>query len=196
MIYYIKYDVQAICKRLIQEELKHSGLNYSLLNANEIDINQSLPKDYLNTLNGNLTKLGIEIVSSQKSILVEKIKKAVIDLINLEDKLILCKTSQHLAKTLNHGYRYLSVVFSDVTYTTIEQYIILQKVEKAKDMIACGELTFTEIAWKLNYSSVGHFSMQFKNITGFTPSLFKRIITQKRNNAIVDGIKLSQLETK
>jgi len=189
MIYYLKYDVQAICKRLVQEQLKNSGLNYSLLNTNEVDINQSLPDDCLNTLNNNLTKLGIEIVSSQKSILVQKIKEAIIELVNLEDKLILSKTSHYLAKTLNHGYRYLSGIFSEITYTTIENYIILQKVEKAKEMIAAGELIFTEIAWKLNYSSVGHFSMQFKNTTGFTPTLFKRIITQRRSRLVMDTIK-------
>lgn len=187
MIYYIKYDVQAICKRLIQEQLKNSGLKYTLLNANEIDINQSLPDDSLSNLNCNLTKQGIEIVSSKKSILVQKIKEAIIKLVNQEDKLILCKTSHYLAKTLNHGYRYLSEIFSDVTYTTIENYIILQKVEKAKEMIGCSELTFTEIAWKLNYSSVGHFSMQFKNTTGFTPSLFKKLIFQRRSNVILDA---------
>jgi AraC-like DNA-binding protein len=148
-----------------------------------------LPEDYLTTLNCNLTKLGIEIVSSQKSILVQKIKEAINELVNLEDKPILSKTSHYLAKTLNHSYRYLSGIFSDVTYTTIENYIILQKIEKAKEMIAGGELTFTEIAWKLNYSSVGHFSMQFKNTTGFTPTYFKKIITQRRSNVIMDAIK-------
>jgi len=188
MIYFLKYDIQAICKRLIQDELEHSGLKYSLINANELDIDQTLSNENLNALNSNLMKLGIEIMSSQKSILVQKTKKAIIDLINLDDKLSLCKTSHHLAKTLNHDYRYLSRVFSEVTYTTIENYIILQKIEKAKEMIACNELTFTEIAWRLNYSSVGHFSMQFKNTTGFTPSLFKRIILQRRDNIILEAI--------
>jgi AraC-like DNA-binding protein len=186
MIYYLKYDVQAICKRLIQEQMDLTGLNYSLLNVNELDITESISNEYLNTLNNNLEKLGIEIVSSQKSILVQKTKAAISDLINQEDKLVLCKTSHQLAKVLNHDYRYLSRIFSEVTFTTIENYIILQKIEKAKEMIACNELTFTEIAWKLNYSSVGHFSMQFKNTTGLTPSLFKRIIIQRRNDLILE----------
>src|SRR6187551_1190393 len=120
MIYYLKYDIQAICKRLVEEELKNSGLKYCLLNVNELDINQSLSGDSLNTLNDNLAKMGIEIVSSQKSILVQKIKEAIIEVVNLEDKLILSKTSHHLAKTLNHSYRYLSGIFSEETYTTIE----------------------------------------------------------------------------
>ena len=186
MIYYLKYDIQAICRWLIQEQLKDSGLNYSLLNTNELNINYPMSEDYLNTLNSKLAKSGIEIVASQKSILVQKIKEAIIELVNQEDKLVLSKTSYHLARKLNHSYRYLSGIFSQITYTTIENYIILQKVEKAKEMITAGELTFTEIAWKLNYSSVGHFSMQFKNTTGFTPTLFKRIITKRRSNAMMN----------
>ena len=189
MIYYLKYDVQAICKRLVQEQLNNSGLNYCLLNVNELDINQSLPNEYLISLNNNLANLGIEIVFSQKSILVQKIKEVIIDLVNTEDNLILSKTSNYISNTLNCSYRYLSGIFSEETYTTIENYIILQKIEKAKEMIAYGELTFTEIAWKLNYSSVGHFSMQFKNTTGFTPTFFKRIIAQRRSDVILDAIK-------
>lgn len=189
MIYYLKYDVQAICKRLIQEQLNNTGVNYCLLNANEVDINQSLPKDFFNNLNSVLTTLGIEMVSTQKSILVLKIKEAVVDLVKVEDKAILSKTSHYLAKRLNHSYRYLSGVFSQETYTTIENYIILQRVERAKEMISTDELTFTEIAWKLNYSSVGHFSMQFKNTTGFTPIFFKKLIMQRRANAVLSALK-------
>jgi AraC-like DNA-binding protein len=186
MIYYLKYDLQVICKRLIEDQFKNSGLHYTLLNINELDINQSLSDAYLEKLNSSLSELGIEIVSSQKSILVQKIKEAIIDLVNQEDKLVLSKTSHHLAKILNHSYRYLSGVFSETTYTTIENFIILQKIEKAKEIIAGGEFTFTEIAWKLNYSSVGHFSMQFKSTTGFTPTTFKRIINQRRNNILLN----------
>ena len=186
MIYYIKFDIQTICKRIIQEQLNNAQLSYNLLNANEIEINQSFTADYLYALNNNLSQFGIEIVASQKNTLIQKIKEAITDLINQKDDIILSKTSHYLAKKLNCGYRYLSGIFSEVTYTTIENYIIIQKIEKAKEMIASGELTFTEIAWKLNYSSIGHFSMQFKNITGFTPTIFKKIITQKRERLILN----------
>lgn len=186
MIYYLKYDVQTICRRLAEEQLKDSGLAFSILNSGEVEIKQAVPAETLATLNEKLSKKGIEVVASEKIILVQKIKEAIVELVNLEDKLVLSKTSYHLAKTLNCGYRYLSGAFSEITYTTIENYIILRKIEKAKEMIAGSELSFTEIAWRLNYSSVGHFSMQFKNTTGFTPSLFKRIITQKRNHLIFE----------
>ena len=188
MIYYLKYDIQAICKRIAQEQLTSSGLKYTLLNTNEVDIIQIVSEESLSTLNISLQEAGIQILAPQKIILVQKIKEAITELINMEDKLLLSKTSYHLAKTLNHGYRYLSAIFSEVTYTTIEQYIILQKIEKAKEMIAGGDLTFSEIAWKLNYSSAGHFSMQFKNTTGITPSVFKRIINKKRSMKIRDSV--------
>ena len=189
MIYYLKYDIEAIFRRIVEEQLESAGLHYSLLNSSEIDINQSLPEPFLNDLNRKLSKAGIEIVTSDKVILVQKIKEAIIELVNLEDNTTLSKTSHHLAKKLNQSYRYLSTIFSKMTYTTIENYLILQKVEKAKELIAAGELSFTEISWKLNYSSVGHFSMQFKNTTGLTPTLFKKIITQRRSNIILDAIK-------
>ena len=185
MIYYLKFDMQSICKRLLEEELKFSGLEYNFFNSNELEINQTLSEDFLSKLNKDFAHKGIEIVSSKKSILIQKIKEAIDELINLEDNEGLSKTSYHLAKKLNLGYRYLSAVFSEVTYTSIESYIILQKIEKAKEMITMGEFTFSEIAWKLNYSSIGHFSMQFKNITGFTPTSFKKIIMQRRNKLFI-----------
>ena len=184
MVYYVKYDMPAICTHLVQEQLNSIGVDYKLLNVNELAFNQVVSEDFLTSLNGHLGKLGIEIVASQKSMLVQKIKEVIMQLVGIEDKLILSKTSYHLAKTLNHGYRYLSAIFSEVTFTTIENYIILQKIEKAKEMVTAGDFTFTEIAWKLNYSSVAHFSTQFKNTTGFTPSHFKKIINKRRLNLI------------
>ncbi len=187
MIYYLKYNINEICKQLVHEQLKDSGLKYNLLNTNELDVLEVVSDESLDKLNIILSDAGIQIVVTQKIALVQKIKEAITELVSMEDKLILSKTSYHLAKTLNYSYRYLAGIFSEVTYTTIENYIILQKIEKAKEMIASGEYTFTDIAWKLNYSSVAHFSMQFKNTTGLTPSLFKRIINQKRNVALTQA---------
>lgn len=184
MIYYLKYDTLTICKHLVNKLFQENGLSYSFINLNEVDINRNLSEEALNTLRSQLNENGVEIISSQKSILVQKIKEAIIDLVNQEDKLILSKTSQHLSKKLNQSYRFLSGVFSEVTYSTIENYIILQKIEKAKELISNGEFTFAEVSWKLNYSSAAHFSMQFKNTTGLTPTQFKKIIIRRRVNAI------------
>ena len=184
MVYYLKYDYQAICKRLVQQQLNNANINFNLLNANEVDINQSLLVDEFNKLNSNLSSIGIELVSSQKCVLVQQLMQVIIDIVNLDDKIVTSKTSIYIAKKMGYSYRYLSIIFTEVTLTTIENYMILQKIEKAKDMISLGELTFTEIAWQLNYSSIGHFSMQFKNITGFSPTLFKKLLMQKRQSLI------------
>lgn len=185
MIYYLKYDVQAICKRLLEDQLRCLGIPFKIMNTNEIDISESIPNEALETLNMKMAKLGIEMVSSKKTILVEQIKAAIIRLINNEDQVVLSNTSQYLSSSLNQHYRHLSAIFSEMTYTTIESFVILQKIEKAKSIIAAGELSFSEIAWQLNYSSVAHFSMQFKNTTGLTPTLFKKIILQKRTDKIL-----------
>lgn len=182
MNFYVKYDLQVICRNLLLEQMRATGLDYHLTDINELQIREEISPDLLAGLNEALRNAGIEIVASPKSIIVQKTKEAILDLVSEEDKLILSKTSHHLAKKLNLGYRYLAAVFSEMTYSTIENYIVMQKVERAKEMIAAGILTFTEVAWKLNYSSVGHFSMQFKNTTGLTPTLFKKIIAQRRTN--------------
>ncbi|MCG2615147.1 AraC family transcriptional regulator [Terrimonas sp. NA20] len=182
MNFYVKYDLQVICRNLLLEKIGMIGLDCQLNNTNELSFREEVSPDFLATINEGFRNAGIEIVASPESIIVEKTKEAILELISEEDNLVLSKTSHHLARTLNVSYRYLAAVFSEVTYSTIENYIILQKVERAKGMIAAGILTFTEVAWKLNYSSVGHFSMQFKNTTGLTPTLFKKIITQRRNN--------------
>jgi len=113
--------------------------------------------------------------------LVQKIKDTITEMVNSEEPLTV-KSSVYLTEKLNHSYGYLSNLFSEVTYTSIENFIIIQKIELAKNLIINNQLTLTEIAFKLNYSSVAHLSTQFKNITGITPSAFQRIIAKRRLN--------------
>ena len=119
------------------------------------------------------------MVENQKSVLVQKIKDTINELVTSEEPLNV-KSSVFIAEKLNHSYGYLSNLFSDVTYTSIENYIIIQKIELAKQLIISNQLSLTEIAYRLNYSSVAHLSTQFKNTTGITPSAFQRIITKRR----------------
>ena len=119
------------------------------------------------------------MVENQKSVLVQKIKDTITELVTSEEPLNV-KSSVFIAEKLNHSYGYLSNLFSDVTYTSIENYIIIQKIELAKQLIINNQLSLTEIAYRLNYSSVAHLSTQFKNTTGITPSAFQRIITKRR----------------
>lgn len=178
---YLKYDINVVCKKVLQEQLEKMEVPYTIVGFGEAEIEESLSSTQTKLLKSNLKNYGIEIVETQKSILIQKIKDAIIEMVYMEEKLPVSKISAYLAKKLNHSYGYLSNVFSDVTYTSIENFIILQKIELAKHLILTNELNFTEIAWRLNYSSVAHFSTQFKNATGLTPSAFQRIMQKRRN---------------
>jgi len=177
---YIKYDIPATCKKVLQDILDKHKLDYSLKSFWEVELKETLSESDLSELSSGLNIYGIQIVESHKSILVQKIKDAIIEMVYLEDKLPISKTSSYLADKLKHRYGYISNLFSEVTYTSIENFIILQKIERAKHLLITNELTITEIAWKLNYSSVAHLSNQFKNVTGLTPSMFQRIINRRR----------------
>jgi len=156
------------------------GLKYDLTTFGEVEIRQHFSVEEYKQLNTALSEYGIEIVESQKSVLVQKIKDVIIEMIYLEEKLPASKISHYLTEKLNHSYGYLANLFSEVTYTSIENFIILQKIELVKELIISEKLTLTEISIKLNYSSVAHLSNQFKKTTGLTPSMFQRII-EKRN---------------
>jgi len=177
---YLKFDINAVCKKVLQEQLDALDIDYSLVGFGEVDIQSSIAPDRLKTLQDGLNRYGISVVETHKSILVQKIKDAITEMIYSDEKISNEKTSVYLADKIGQSYGYISNLFSDVTYTSIANFIILQKVERAKQLILTNELTITEIAWKLNYSSVAHFSNQFKNATGLTPSAFLRIIDKRK----------------
>ena len=180
---HLKFDIPTACKKILQEQLDKFEITYTLVGFNEVQIIQPLSPETLQELHKNLNIYGIEIMETGKNILVQKIKDTVVEMVFVEEKLPTSTTSAYLAEKLNHSYGYLAKVFSDVTYTSIENFIILQRIERAKQLMATNELTLTEIAWKLNYSSVAHFCTQFKNVTGLTPSVFQRILSKKRTSA-------------
>jgi AraC-like DNA-binding protein len=184
---YIKYDINTACKRIIEEQLNKMELDYALKGFGEVELKGSISDETYKKLSQNLKYYGIEIVESYKGILVQKIKDAITEMVYMDDRLQALKISSYLADKLNHRYGYISSLFSEVTYTSIENYIILQKIERAKQLIITNEFTITEIAWKLNYSSVAHLSNQFKNATGLTPTSFQRIIN-KRRSAIQNAV--------
>lgn len=179
---FTKCDASVACKKILQEQLDKMELRYAISGYGEVEIKDNISNAKLQELTNNLIIYGIEIVESPKSILVQKIKDTIVELVYMEDKMTNSKVSAFLADRLNHSYGYLSKLFSETTYASIENYIILQKTERAKQLIASNALTFTEIAWKLNFSSVAHFSTHFKNATGLTPTAFQRIINKRRTN--------------
>lgn len=156
-------------------------MKYAYLGFAEIEIDDSVSGADMGRLDKCLSNYGIQIVETQKSVLVQKIKDAIIEMVNSEEKLPV-SNSEYLSEKLKQRYGYLSTVFTEITYTSIENFILLQKTERAKQLISTNELTFTEIAYMLNYSSVAHFSNQFKGITGITPTSFQRIIKKRREN--------------
>lgn len=169
-----------LCKKILQEQLDKLNLKYSLLGFSEIEIRESVSEEKLKQLNAALNSYYIEIVESQKSILVQKIKDTIVEMILMDENTPL-KISSYLEEKLNYSYGYLANLFSNVTYTSIENFFILQKTERAKQLLTTNELTISEIGWKLNFSSPAHFSNQFKKVTGLTPKAFQLIINKRHN---------------
>lgn len=181
---YLKFDSSIACKIIIQEQLEKLNMQYVYLGFAEIEIDDAVTSNGLNEINAALSDYGIEIVENQKSILVQRIKDTITEMVYMEDKPT-TSNSAYIADKLKQRYSYLASVFSEVTYTSIENFTILQKTERAKQLISTNQLTFTEIAYLLNYSSVAHFSSQFKGVTGITPSTFQRILNRRHENSKV-----------
>ena len=176
----LKFDFNAVCRKVLNDILKEQQIKHKVKGFGEVELLEKLTTEKQKILSDALNVYGIEIVENQKSILVQKIKDTIVDMVFNQDTEVNVKTSAYLADTLGHSYGYLSNLFSEVTYTSIENFIILQKIEYTKQLIINENLSLTEIAFKLNYSSVAHLSTQFKNTTGITPSAFQRIISKRR----------------
>ena len=177
---FIKFDFNTICKKVLEEKLEEHQIKHKVLGFGEIEFMEKLSNERLEAFSDSLSPYGIEIKKNQKSILIQKIKDTIVDMVFNEDTTVNVKSSVYIADKLGHSYGYLSNLFSEVTYTSIENFIIIQKIEHTKQLIISNQLSLTEIAFKLNYSSVAHLSSQFKNTTGITPSAFQRIIKKRR----------------
>ena len=177
---FFKYDFDILCKTFIKEHLDALDVSYAINSVNEVVMKDNLQEEKYKTLSEALKKYGIEILTDKKSTLIERIKQAIDDMLN-DDKNKHLKLSSYLSDTLNYSYTYLSTIFSENTYTSIENYTILRKVDLAKAFMCNTNLTLTEIAYRLNYSSVAHLSGQFKKTTGLTPSAFQNIMKKKKD---------------
>jgi AraC-like DNA-binding protein len=185
---YIKYMVSIRCKMILKAELDKLALHYGPVNLGEVNIKENLTLKQRNTLKIALLKHGLELMDDKKAVLVEKIKSIIIEMIHHNQELPIIKKSIFISEKLGYGYGYLANLFSDVTGITIEQYIIAHKIERAKELILYNELSLTQIAFKLHYSSVGHLSNQFKKVTGLSPSYFRKLKHKKRLNLENVGI--------
>jgi AraC-like DNA-binding protein len=178
---YIKYMVSTRCKMAVKAALKELGLHFIVVDLGEVEIMENLSPDQRLALTLNLRKSGLELMDDKRAVLIERIKNAIIEMVHHTDELIKINFSDYLSKKLDHDYTYLANLFSEVQGTTIEQFIISHKIERIKELITYDELNITEIAWKMNYSSVAHLSNQFKKVTGLTPSHFKQLRDKRRS---------------
>ena len=179
---FIKYDFGVLYRAILKEQLDKLGLSYDLIGLSEIELNASLSPSVHNELNAALKKYGIEILDDRISSIVQKTKDTIMEIVYMEEKLPASKISAYISSKLNYSYGYIAELFSEVTLTSIENFFILQKVERAKQLIVANELTLTQISYKLNYSSLAHLSSQFKKTTGISPSAFLRIINKRRES--------------
>lgn len=177
---YIKNMVCIRCQMVVRSELEKLGFHYIDVKIGEADIIEDLLPDQIEELDKALKKSGLHLMDDKKSILVEKIKSSIIELVHYTDDPIKVNLSDYLSEKLKLDYTYLANLFSEVKGITIEKFFLAHKIEKVKELIVYDELNLTEIAYKMNYSSVAHLSNQFKKVTGLTPSHFKQLKDKRR----------------
>lgn len=168
------------CKMLVRDELSKLGLHFVMPDMGVVEIMEEITDEQRMELRTALSISGLELMEDKKSVLIEKIKAVVIEMVHYTNELPKTNFSDFLSEKLHYDYTYLANLFSEVHGSTIEQFIILHKIERVKELIVYDELNLTEIAWKMHYSSVAHLSNQFKKVTGLSPSHFKQLKDKRR----------------
>lgn len=178
---YIKYMVSLRCKMVVKDELRKLGLHFIVVDLGEVEIMEELTESQHDALKAALYVSGLELMDDKRAVLIEKIKNVIVEMIHYADELPKINYSNYISEKLNYDYTYLSNLFSEVKGITIQQFIILHKIERVKELLLYEELNLTEISYQLQYSSVSHLSNQFKKVTGLTPSQFKLLKNRQRN---------------
>lgn len=178
---YIKYMVSLRCKMVVKEELKKLGLHFIVVDLGEVEIMEALSKSQREALKMGLHDSGLELMDDKRAVLIEKIITVIVEMVHYSDELPKINYSDFISEKLQYDYTYLSNLFSEVKGITIQQFIIIHKIERVKELLLYDELNLTEISYRLQYSSVAHLSNQFKKITGLTPSEFKHLKFKHRN---------------
>lgn len=170
------------CQMVVKAELDKLGLHYKDVKIGEVNIFENINSETLEQLDIALRKSGLELIDNKKSVLVEKIKCAIIELVHYKEEQIRVNLSDYLSDKLNYDYTYLANLFSEVKGATIEKYYLAHKIERVKELIVYDNLNLTEISYRMHYSSVAHLSNQFKKITGLTPTHFKMLKHKRRSS--------------
>lgn len=179
---YIKYMVSLRCKMIVAQELHNLNLHEICIDLGVIDIREEITKAQFSELKINLNKWGLELLDDKKAILIEKIKGVIVEMIHYTDEIPKTNFSDYLSEKLHYDYNYLSNIFMEVKGVTIQHYIIINKIEKVKELLLYDDLNLTEISYKLHYSSVAHLSNQFKKITGMNPSQYIKLKKKREDN--------------
>jgi AraC-like DNA-binding protein len=174
------------CKLVVAEELKKLGIENTLLDLGVVDVFGKVSPEQYAELGKNLLRYGLELLDDKKSILVERIKVAIIEMIHYADEFPKVNFSEYISQKLDYDYTYLANTFSEIKGITIQQFIIFHKIEKVKELLLYDELNLTQISYKLDYSSVAHLSNQFKKVTGLSPSYFKQLKEKRQRNIVLD----------
>lgn len=169
------------CKMVVKDELAKLGLDFAVVDLGMVQMMEEISNEDRKTLSINLLNSGLELMEDKKSILIEQIKAVIIEMIHYSEDMPKVNYSDYISEKLKYDYTYLSNIFSEVKGITIQQFIIVNKIERVKELLLYDELNLTEISYKLNYSSVAHLSNQFKKVTGLSPSFYKQL-KQKRDN--------------
>jgi len=168
------------CKMAVKEELKKLGLHFIVVDLGEIEIMETLTTEQHDELKAGLLNSGLELMDDKRAVLIEKIKNVITEMIHYSDEVPKMNYSDFISEKLDYDYTYLSNLFSEIKGITIQQFIIVNKIERAKELLLYDELNLTEISYKLNYSSVAHLSNQFKKVTGLSPTHFKLLKDKRR----------------
>jgi len=179
---YVKFNFETICRNLLTQNLNDLNIKFELDSVGEITILQTLTLSQQEELYTTLNASGIETIGDQHLVIVQKLKDTILEFVRLDHQIGDYKLKDFIDKKFSFSYNYLSRIFTESTHLSIEQFLILTKIDYVKDLLADGQLSLTEIAYKLNYSSISHLSKQFKKTTGFTPSFFIKL--KKQLNSI------------
>lgn len=169
------------CQMVVKAELEKLDLKYTQVRIGEVDLVGDVKPEQLEQLNVGLKKAGLGLMDDKKSILVEKTRSAIIELVHYSEDQIKVNLPDFLSEKLNYNYTYLANLFSEVKGITIEKFYLTHKIERVKELIVYDELNLSEIAYRMNYSSVAHLSNQFKKFTGLTPTHFKMLKAKRRD---------------
>lgn len=170
------------CKMVVKEELKKLGLRYVVVELGMVEVLEDITQEQREQLRVSLLRSGLELLDDKKSIIIDRIKNVIIEMVHYSEEVPKVNYSDHISEKLKHDYTYLSNIFSEVKGITIQQYIIFHKIERVKELLLYDEMTLTEISYIMHYSSVAHLSNQFKKVTGLSPSFYRQLKKKRMKN--------------